>query len=97
MSLELSRKEEAERLYKEEFEKQTKHKADLKETLKRAAMEVTAKIRIEHKRIESFIEDYESIYHRKPLAEDIREHFENSMDADILAKFLEGYSHDDAV
>jgi hypothetical protein len=97
MTLELSRKDELERLHKEEFEKQSKHKADLKETLKRAAMEVTAKIRIEHKRIESFIEDYESIYHRKPLAEDIREHFENSMETDILSKFLEGYSHDDAV
>lgn len=97
ITLELSRKEEAERLHKEELEKQTKHKADVKETLKRAAMEVTAKIRIEHKRIESFIEDYESIYHRKPLAEDIRENFENNMDADILAKFLEGYTHDDPV
>lgn len=97
ISLELSRKEENERLYKEELEKQTKHKAELKETLKKAAMEVTAKIRTEHKKIESFIEDYESIYHRKPLGEDIREHFENNMDADILAKFLEGYTHDDAV
>lgn len=97
MSLELSRKDEVERLHKEEFEKQTKHKAELKETLKRAAMQVTAKINIEHKRIESFIEDYESIYHRKPLGEDIRENFENNMDADILGKFLEGYSHDDAV
>jgi len=97
MSMELSRKEETERLHREEIEKQTKHKAELKETLKRAAMEVTAKIRIEHKRIESFIDDYESIYHRKPLAEDIREHFENSMDEDILIKFLEGYTHDDAV
>ena len=97
ITLELSRKEEAERLHKEELEKQTKHKADVKETLKRAAIEVTAKIRIEHKRIESFIEDYESIYHRKPLAEDIRENFENNMDQDILGKFLEGYSHDDPV
>ena len=97
ISMELSRKEEAERLHKEEFEKQSKHKADLKETLKRAAMEVTAKIRIEHKRIESFIEDYESIYHRKPLAEDIRENFANNMDEDILAKFLDEYTHDDAV
>uniref|UniRef100_A0A6C0D6V7 SMODS and SLOG-associating 2TM effector domain-containing protein n=1 Tax=viral metagenome TaxID=1070528 RepID=A0A6C0D6V7_9ZZZZ len=97
ISMELSRKEETERLHKEELEKQTKHKAELKETLKRAAMEVTAKIRIEHKRIESFIEDYESIYHRKPLAEDIRENFENNMESEILTKFLEGYSHDDAV
>ena len=97
MSLELSRKDEVERLHKEELEKQTKHKAELKETLKRAAMEVTAKIRMEHKRIESFIDDYESIYHRKPLAEDIRENFENNMESEILTKFLEGYSHDDAV
>ena len=97
MSLELSRKEDAERLHKEEFEKQSKHKADLKETLKRAAMEVTAKIRMEHRKIETFIDDYNSIYHRKPLSEDIREQFENSMDADILHKFLEGYSHDDGV
>jgi len=97
MSLELSRKEETERLYKEEFEKQTKHKADLKETLKRAATEVAAKIRTEHRKIETFIEDYESIYHRKPLAEDIREHFENNIDADILSKFIEGYKHDDSV
>ena len=97
MSLALSRKEDAERLYKEEFEKQSKQKADLKETLKRAALEVTAKIRIEHRKIETFIDEYQSIYHRKPLAEDIREHFENSMDADILHKFLEGYRHDDGV
>jgi hypothetical protein len=97
ISMELSRKEEVERMHKEEFEKQTKHKADLKETLKRAAMEVTAKIRMEHRKIETFIQDYESIYDRKPLAEDIRENFENSMDPEILTKFLEGYSHDDAV
>jgi len=31
------------------------------------------------------------------MAEDIRENFENNMDPEILTKFLEGYSHDDAV
>lgn len=88
---ELSRKEELEKARREEDEKQAKHKEEMKQTFRKAAIEMSARISKEHRKIENFIHEFHSIYDRNPLPDEIRENFENTMDAEILAKFLEGY------
>lgn len=94
---ELSRKEELEKLRKEEQEKQVKHKEEMRETFKKAALEMTAKIAKEHRKIETYISEFHSIYGRNPLPDEIKENFENTIDTDILMKFLDGYVDNEIV
>jgi hypothetical protein len=97
ITTQLSRKEEEDRHRKEEEAKQAKHKEEMKQTFKKAAMEMTAKISKEHRKIETYISEFHSIYDRNPLPDEIKENFENTIEADILEKFLDGYSREEIV
>jgi sulfur relay (sulfurtransferase) DsrC/TusE family protein len=82
---------------REEEQKQAKHNEEVKQNFKKAAMEMTAKISKEHRKIATFINEFYSIYDRNPLPDEIRENFENTMEGDILTKFLDGYSAEEIV
>lgn len=97
ITTQLSKKEEEDRHRKEEEEKQAKHNEEMKQTFKKAAIEMTAKISKEHRKISTFINDFCRVYDRNPLPEEIKENFENNMEADILTKFLDGYTAEDVV
>jgi sulfur relay (sulfurtransferase) DsrC/TusE family protein len=90
ITTQLSRKEEEEA-------KQAKHKEEVKQNFKKAAMEMTAKISKEHRKIANYINEFYNVYDRNPLPDEIKENFENTMDADILEKYLEGYHLEETV
>lgn len=67
-------------------------RAEVQMTFQKNIKDYSAKIAGENKKIDDYIANFYHIYGRKPLSEEIADHFQNIMEQDIVDNYLKKYN-----
>ncbi len=89
---EIQRKEDLEKLHKEEEERRAQHRADMKNTFAMVAAEKTQKLKSYYNKIDDYVKMFVTVYDRKPLDGEIIDNFKDDhIPSDVMDSYLAKY------
>ena len=85
-------------LYLKELEekKKEKQKEELKNTFQKNALEVMKNFKIQTKKIDEYVHSFKELHGRGPLTDEIVDNMRDEVSTDVLTKYLEKYTLEDA-